>query len=240
LEEKYVHAGKNAPPSLSDYDYDKTEFRLAKKTENSAFRPAVVGMEIARPANGAHGDNGKLAVDTKAAFERKTVEDYVANDFKVGGNMSMPNDNGAGKENSGMTRDYKMGSLPALAPLAAGYVPWQRETPPQYDPDDALTRGTLFPGLDLPFMNVANKGNPYAGTPLGDLMAIGFVANELMLYLDTHPRDGEAFAMLKKVLMLKKEAHERYVARFGSVRMDDLARAESYDWVRAPFPWEVD
>jgi len=52
---------------------------------------------------------------------------------------------------------YKKGELPACAPLAAAFVPFQQKNPPKYAAADALTHGTLFPGLDLPFMNVANN-----------------------------------------------------------------------------------
>ena len=49
------------------------------------------------------------------------------------------------------------GILPCSAPLANPYVPFQLENPPQYEPRKALVRGTLFPGLDLPFMGMINK-----------------------------------------------------------------------------------
>ena len=42
------------------------------------------------------------------------------------------------------------GRLPAMAPLANPYVPFQLENPPQYEAQKGLVRGTLFPGLDLP------------------------------------------------------------------------------------------
>jgi spore coat protein JB len=118
-------------------------------------------------------------------------------------------------------------------------TPWQGSSEPQYAPDEALTRGTLFPGLDLPFMNMGNRGNPYEGTPLGELMAIGFAAHELVLYLDTHKDDAEAFMMLKKLLALKREAHDRYVERYGPLHTDDLMMSGDYDWVKSPWPWQA-
>ena len=44
------------------------------------------------------------------------------------------------------------GRMPATAPLANPYVPFQDEDPPKYEARMGLIRGTLFPGLDLPFM----------------------------------------------------------------------------------------
>ena len=49
------------------------------------------------------------------------------------------------------------GRLPACAPLANPYVPFQNENPPKYEARKALIRGTLFPGLDLPFHGMVNE-----------------------------------------------------------------------------------
>lgn len=133
---------------------------------------------------------------------------------------------------------YKCGKLPVCAPLATANVPMQQENPPMYAPEEALTRGTLFPGLDLPFMNMINKSNPYAGTPLGELMALWFMAKELQLYLDTHPEDAEAFKALKDTLALAKEGRERYVKLYGPVKLEDVQMSEYYDWLQGPWPWE--
>ena len=83
---------------------------------------------------------------------------------------------------------YRYGSLPARAPLAAAYVPMQESAIPAYETNEALSKGTLFPGLDLPFMNMVNNG--VKATPLTELMAIDFVTDELELYLDTHSDDA--------------------------------------------------
>lgn len=132
---------------------------------------------------------------------------------------------------------YKDGSLPSCAPLAMAYVPMQEEAKPVYDPAKALSRGTLFPGLDLPFMNMVNTGD-LTGTPLGELMALDFVAHDLALYLDTHSDDNEAFEMYKKVLELSQTAHEKYVRLYGPISKRDLVKAESYTWLKNPWPWD--
>ena len=131
---------------------------------------------------------------------------------------------------------YRNGALPSCAPLARAYVPMQQSSAPQYDPADALKRGTLFPGLDLPFMNLVNMED-VSGTPLGEVMALCFASHELQLYLDTHPKDAEAFALLKSVLALAAEAKRRYVAKYGPLNPDDLQQSESFDWLEDPWPW---
>ena len=132
--------------------------------------------------------------------------------------------------------DYRNGMLPACAPLARSYVPMQQCSMPQYDASDALKRGTLFPGLDLPFMNMVNMED-VSGTPLGEVMALCFVSHELQLYLDTHPNDTEAFELMKSVLALTDEAKRRYVEKYGPLRPDDLQSSERYDWIDDPWPW---
>lgn len=134
--------------------------------------------------------------------------------------------------------DYKEGSLPSCAPLAVPYVPFQCSNPPKYGSNEALTRGTLFPGLDLPFMNTPNKTNPYAGTPLGDLMALDFMIKELNLYLDTHPDDTEAFEMLQSVIALSKEGQKKFTKLYGPITLKDLEYSDKYNWLKDPWPWE--
>ena len=132
---------------------------------------------------------------------------------------------------------FRNGSLPGdYAPLAMAYVPTQLSAAPNYDAPEALARGTLFPGLDLPFMNIVNEKAP--DTPLAELMAIDFVSDELELYLDTHVDDTEAFMLYQSVLALREEARERYAARYGVITQCDQLGQESYTWLRDPWPWE--
>lgn len=133
---------------------------------------------------------------------------------------------------------YKYGYLKSCAPLATSWVPMQQASTPAYGSGEALNRGTLFPGLDLPFKNMYNKTNPYAGTPLGELMALQFVVQELKLYLDTHKDDEEAFKALKDAIALEKEGRLRYVKLYGPIQFDDVADSETYNWIDGPWPWE--
>ena len=134
-------------------------------------------------------------------------------------------------------KNYRNGILPGVrAPLAMAYVPMQESAAPAYESEEALKRGTLFPGLDLPFMNIVNDKAP--DTPMAELMAIDFVTDELELYLDTHADDREAFALYQSILALRKEARERYVERYGVITQCDQLGRESYTWLRDPWPWE--
>ena len=131
---------------------------------------------------------------------------------------------------------YRYGSLPENAPLAAAYIPMQDSAVPAYEAGDALARGTLFPGLDLPFMGLVNKELP--SSPMTELMAIDFVIDELELYLDTHANDEEAFALYQTMLALRQEARDRYVALCGPLTQHDILGSDSYTWLNGPWPWE--
>ncbi len=132
---------------------------------------------------------------------------------------------------------YKNGLLPECAPLAMAYVPMQQSVKPMYNTAQALSSGTLFPGLDLPFMNMVNTGD-LTGTPLGEVMALDFVAHELALYLDTHSDDAEAFEIYKSVLSLASTAKEKFVKLYGPLTKQDLSQAKSYTWLKNPWPWD--
>ena len=71
------------------------------------------------------------------------------------------------------------------------YVPFQQNNPQKYAQSEALSNGTLFPGLNLPF-HLAVDGSSLPATPLAELQALEFVILELGIYLDTHKDDAEA------------------------------------------------
>ena len=133
--------------------------------------------------------------------------------------------------------DHMTGALPHCAPLAAAYVPMQEAAQPAYTANEALSRGTLFPGLDLPFMGMVNTGK-LTGTPMGEMMALDFVAHELVLYLDTHPDDAEAFQLLQNIQKLAQTAKERFTKRFGPVCHKDLMYMKEFSWLEDPWPWD--
>lgn len=131
---------------------------------------------------------------------------------------------------------YSEGRLPSSAPLANPYVPFQREDPPKYEPRKALVRGTLFPGLDLPFMGMINKQEKPV-TPLTELQTLGFVIQELALYLDTHRDDMEALEMYQKYQKLYHDGRETYERMCGP--LNHMSKTEgTYRWLDDPWPWE--
>ncbi len=138
----------------------------------------------------------------------------------------MPKPNNCGTE----------GRLPATAPLANPYVPFQLDNPPKYEPRKGFVRGTLFPGLDLPFMGMVNNEEQPI-TPLTELQTLGFAIHEIALYLDTHRNDTEALDLYRSLQRLYHQGREKYERMYGPLNHMSLTEGE-YKWLDDPWPWE--
>lgn len=128
------------------------------------------------------------------------------------------------------------GRLSPMAPLANPYVPFQMENPPKYEPRKALVRGTLFPGLDLPFKNMVNRKEKNI-TPLTELQAMAFVLQELALYLDTHRDDEDALEVYRVYQKMYHDAKKMYSEECTPLQ-HQLPTEGPYKWLDDPWPWE--
>ena len=128
------------------------------------------------------------------------------------------------------------GPMPSCAGLAVPYVPFQQNNPQKYSQSEALSNGTLFPGLNLPF-HLAVEGSSLPNTPLAELQALEFVVLELGLYLDTHKDDTEAFHLFKQFTAMEKAARAAYESKYGPVTKQAAAAGDSYQWLSDPWPW---
>lgn len=128
------------------------------------------------------------------------------------------------------------GRLPAVAPLANAYVPFQNENPPMYDARKGWIRGTIFPGLDLPFMGMVNQKEKKM-TPMTQLQTMAFVIQELALYLDTHRDDDEALELYQSYQKMYHQAMMEYTDEFGPLNHQAPTKGP-YKWLDDPWPWE--
>lgn len=128
------------------------------------------------------------------------------------------------------------GRLPQNAPLANPYVPFQLENPPKYAPNAGIVRGTLFPGLDLPFMGMVNK-NELPVTPLTELQTMAFAIQELALYLDTHREDTEALELYRSYQKMYEKGRAVYEEMCGPLNHMNASDGP-YRWLDEPWPWE--
>ena len=134
------------------------------------------------------------------------------------------------------TRQGMEGRLPAAAPLANPFVPFQLESPPMYDPRKGFIRGTMYPGLDLPFKGMVNN-ELKRETPLNQLQTLAFAIQELALYLDTHRDDCEALEMYRSYQKVYHEAMTEYHERCRAMNHSKPAQG-GYNWLDDPWPWE--
>lgn len=129
------------------------------------------------------------------------------------------------------------GRLPASAPLANPFVPFQAENPPRYEARKGLVRGTMYPGLDLPFLGMVNqKEKPV--TPLSELQVLGFAIQELALYLDTHRDDREALQVYQDYQKMYNHCKNEYLKKHGPLNHSQETGSGQYEWLNDPWPWE--
>ena len=133
--------------------------------------------------------------------------------------------------------DGRTGYLPQRAYLANPYVPFQPNNPPTYAAKKGVVRGTLFPGLDLPFMGMVNE-NSLADTPMHELQTLCFALVELGEYLDTHSDDKEAFELFRSYAELYRNGKKEYEKQCGPLSLHSAARDDQFSWLKGPWPWE--
>lgn len=66
----------------------------------------------------------------------------------------------------------------------------------------------------------------------------GFAAYDMLLYLDTHPKDKKAFNIFKELVMKTKNASMEYEKEFGPLTPFNSAGFDSFNWLDSPWPWE--
>ena len=133
-------------------------------------------------------------------------------------------------------RKGRLGRLPSCAPLANPHVPFQYENPPMYEARKGIVRGTLYPGLDLPFMGKVNCKELNV-TPKTELQTLAFAINELALYLDTHRDDREALELYRSYQQMYEKCKEEYQKKRGPLTHRAPSKGE-YRWLDDPWPWE--
>ena len=129
------------------------------------------------------------------------------------------------------------GTLPACAPLAVPYVPFQQKGSQKYDQTDALANGTIYPSLNLPFhLKVDAAGLPDNHST--QLQALLFVVTELGMYLDTHQDDTEAFKLFQQYTEMARAAKKQYEQMHGPLTQLSAGQDATYRWLDDPWPWE--
>ena len=126
-----------------------------------------------------------------------------------------------------------------------------------YDETNAFKEGTIFPELNKPFyvtvqddkLNQKEKADSMKMAPrekqLLQIQKISFVADDLRLYLDTHPEDKKGLELFKDILKKRKTLLKEFALQFYPLTVDCMADiyeenpdSACYCWVEGPIPWE--
>lgn len=66
----------------------------------------------------------------------------------------------------------------------------------------------------------------------------GFVVDEIILYLDTHPCDIEALEYYECMREKYQDAVMEYQETIGPLFMSEVDIQYGWNWVATPWPWE--
>ena len=73
---------------------------------------------------------------------------------------------------------------------------------------------------------------------LQQLTVLDFMALDLHLYLNTHPKDAEALEMYNDCLTSANKIRGQYEEHFGPLMAFRSYGQEDWAWMRSPWPWE--
>lgn len=68
---------------------------------------------------------------------------------------------------------------------------------------------------------------------------MGFMTDDLRLYLNTHPDCTEALSALKYYLKAECDLKEKYEQKYGPLTLEGISKCGSYNWPEGAWPWEM-
>ncbi len=71
------------------------------------------------------------------------------------------------------------------------------------------------------------------------IMEADFALNEMVLFLDTHPKNQKALALYHKYADASRELKAYYNEQFGPLTAAENRSQDNWDWVCSPWPWEM-
>ena len=73
---------------------------------------------------------------------------------------------------------------------------------------------------------------------LCEIMKYDFSADELNLFLDTHPNDLKALEMRAAIVDKLNKLKTIYANKYGPLTADYVTNIEKWSWIDSPWPWE--
>lgn len=142
-----------------------------------------------------------------------------------------------------------MEKIPHLAITSIPVQEWNEV----YDEEQAFRNGTIFPELNKPFYATvlddktltAEKTMSHEETMLFQIQQVGFVVDDLRLYMDTHPADQEGLKLLKSMLKRKYSLMKEFALKYYPLAescmnaiYSDNPDSACYCWAEGKIPWE--
>lgn len=89
-------------------------------------------------------------------------------------------------------------------------------------------------------MNQPNRNHSSGGcaNELKMLRALDFAIQETVLYLDAYPENKQALEYYHQLLAQRQTVIHSYEKNCGPITMYGNNSKTSWDWVKAPWPWE--
>lgn len=71
---------------------------------------------------------------------------------------------------------------------------------------------------------------------------LDFAIHELVLFLDSHPRNRRAMELMREYRAAREKAIAAYEEKFGKyiVTPSDVPLTEKWEWLDSPWPWDTD
>lgn len=82
------------------------------------------------------------------------------------------------------------------------------------------------------------NANGNARVMLDAIDQVSFAMDELRLYLDTHPENGEALAEFVTLRKKREALLEEYRMNVGPIVSYSAGGRTGWNWVEGPWPWE--
>lgn len=73
---------------------------------------------------------------------------------------------------------------------------------------------------------------------LKKIQQYNFAAYDMLLYLDTHPDDKEAFEMYQELMATYLKSLNDYQKNYAPLTIEGAAQTSEFTWLNSPWPWE--
>ena len=110
-----------------------------------------------------------------------------------------------------------------------------------YNPYEAYMRGNLYKNIYKPYKDyVPSKliPNSEQAEMLLNINQIGFVNQDIRLYLDIYPNDRNMIKKYNDNVVLLDRLIKDYENKYGPLKCDSLSDDNLFSWATMSFPWE--